>query len=145
MAERDRFWSIHIALGDQSEENGEVESIVRTIIEWSCYGEIKDIEKERTRLCAIILFWFLTTSNRKVRDHSTKSLVRLLSLHPEFLPGLHRQLHIVNDLYLVERTYAVVYGVVCNINIIPLISEIANIVFDLIFKNGEPIPHIILR
>jgi hypothetical protein len=145
MAERDRFWSIHIALGDQSEENGEVESIVRTIIEWSCFGEIKDIEKERTRLCAIILFWFLTTSNRKVRDHSTKSLVRLLSLHPEFLPGLLRQFHIVNDLYLVERTYAVAYGVVCNINIKPLISEIANIVFDLIFKNGEPIPHIILR
>lgn len=145
MAERDNFWSILIALGDQFEEDGEAESIVRTLIEWSCYGEIKDIEKERARLCAITLFWFLTTSNRKVRDQATKSLVRLLSLHSELLPELLQKFNSVNDLYLVERLYAVVYGVVCNIKDKSLISEIAGIVFDLVFKDEEPIPHVLLR
>lgn len=145
MPERDNFWSIHIALGDQFEKDGEAESIVRTLIEWSCYGEIKGIEEERARLCAITLLWFLTTSNRKVRDQSTKSLVRLLSLYPSLLPDLLNQFHPVNDLYLVERLYAVAYGVVCNINDKPLISKIVGIVFNLIFKDGKPIPHILLR
>lgn len=145
MAERDRFWSIRIALGDQIEEDGEPESIIRTLIEWSFHGEINDIEEERARLCAITLFWFLTTSNRKVRDQATKSLVRLLSFHPNLLPALINKFHFVNDLYLVERLYAVVYGVVCNINDKSLISETAKIVYDLIFKDGEPVPHILLR
>ena len=145
MAKRDHFWSIHIALGDQFEEDGEAESIVRTLIEWSCYGDIKDIEKERAILCAVTLFWFLTTSNRKVRDQATKSLVRLLSVHPELLPDLLNQFHAVNDLYLVERLYAVAYGVVCNINDKSFITQIASIVFDLVFKDGEPIPHVLLR
>lgn len=145
MADRDRFWSIHIAIGDQFEGDGEAESIVRTLIEWSCYGEIKDIEKERARLCAITLFWFLTTSNRKVRDQATKSLVRLLSVHSELLPDLLQKFNSVNDLYLVERLYAVAYGVVCNINDKSLISKIDGIVFDLVFKDDEPIPHVLLR
>ena len=145
MAERDRFWSTHIAFGDQFEEDGEAESIVRTLIEWSCYGDIKDIEKERARLCAITLFWFLTTSNRKVRDQATKSLVRLLSMHRELLPDLLNQFHDANDLYLVERLYAVAYGVACNVDENSLISEIAGTVFDLVFKDEEPIPHVLLR
>ncbi|WP_417536577.1 AVAST type 2 anti-phage system protein Avs2 [Methylophaga sp.] len=145
MAERDHFWSIQIALGDQFEEDGEAETIVRTLIEWSCFGDIKDIEKERARLCAITLFWLLTTSNRKVRDQATKSLVRLLSVHPKLLPNLLKQFHSINDLYLVERLYAVAYGVACNIDDNPLISKIAGTVFALVFKDGEPIPHVLLR
>ena len=145
MAERDRFWSVHIALGDQIEEDGEAESIIRTLIEWSLYGDIKDIEKERARLCAITLLWFLTTSNRKVRDQATKSLVRLLTVHSELLPDLVAQFHSINDLYLVERLYAVAYGVTCNIDSKSLISEISGIVYDLVFKDEEPIPHILLR
>lgn len=145
MPERDNFWSIFVALGDQFEEDGEAESIVRTLIEWSCFGEIKDIEKERARLCAVTLLWFLTTSNRKLRDQSTKSLVRLLSVYAELLPELLNQFHSVNDLYLVERLYAVAYGVVCSINDKSLILQISRIVYDLVFKDGEPIPHVLLR
>ena len=37
------------------------------------------------------------------------------------------------------------YGVVCNINCKSLISKIAKIVYDLVFKNGEPTPHVLLR
>jgi hypothetical protein len=145
IAERDYLWSTHIALGDQIEGDGGEESIVRTLIEWSYSGEINGIEEERVRLCAITLFWFLTTPNRKVRDQTTKSLVRLLAANPGLLPELLNKFHAVNDLYLLERLYAVAYGVICNIDDNSLISEIALIVYDLVFKDGEPIPHILLR
>ncbi|MEE9423792.1 MAG: AVAST type 2 anti-phage system protein Avs2 [Methylococcales bacterium] len=144
IAERDHFWSIHIAFGDRSEEE-EAESIVRTLIEWSCLGDIEDVEDERVRLCAIILLWFLTTPNRRVRDRSTKSLVRILSKYPALLLELICEFNSVNDLYLVERLYAVAYGVICNIHDDQIITDIANVVYELVFKEGKPIPHILLR
>lgn len=145
IAERDHFWSIHIAFGDSSEKDEEAESIVRTLIEWSCFGNIEDVENERIRLCAITLLWFLTTPNRRVRDRSTKSLVRILSKYPALLPELIRKFDHVNDLYLVERLYAVAYGVICNINEAQIITNIANVVYELVFKEGKPTPHILLR
>ena len=144
VAERDYFWSIKVALGDSSEEQG-YESIVRTLIEWACFGELTQAEDERIRLCVVTLFWFLTTPNRKVRDCATKSLVRLLSDRPHLIEGIFYDFCDVNDLYLTERLYAVVYGVVCNIDDNTLIAHIAQLVFDKLFKNEEPVPHILLR
>ena len=145
IAERDRFWSIHVATCGDSSKLHEEESIVTTLIEWSCFGNMEQIEKERIRLCAITLLWFLTTSNREVRDKSTKSLVRILSRYPSLLPDLLPEFHSVNDPYLVERLYAVAYGVICNIKDPKIISHIALTVFELVFKCGNPTPHILLR
>lgn len=145
MSQRDFEWSIHIADGYYEEEDGESESIVRTLIEWSCFGDISSTEKERIRLCAVTLMWFLTTSNRKIRDQATKSLVRLLVGCPSLLEGLIEKFCKINDLYLVERLYAVAYGVICHCKQIPFLKRIAKKVFDLVFAGGEPIPHILLR
>ena len=144
VAERDHFWSIKIALGDSSEEQGE-ESIVRTLIEWACFGELAQAEDERIRLCAVTLLWFLTTPNRKVRDRATKSLVRLLSERPHLVEGVFNGFCDVNELYLTERLYAVVYGVACNINDNTLVGHIAELVFNKQFKKGKSVPHILLR
>lgn len=145
VSKRDAFWSISIAWGHSAEEDEEEESIVRTLIEWSCFGDISNVEEERIRLTAVTLLWFLTTSNRTIRDRATKSLVRILSVYPALLPDLVRDFHAVNDLYLVERLYAVIYGVVCNISDRQLISEISHTVYELVFKDGKPVPHILLR
>lgn len=145
IAERDHLWSIHIALGDSSEEDDEYESIIRSIIEWSHSGEIESVEEERIRLCAITLIWFLTTPNRRIRDRSTKSLVRILSSYPNLVEDLLNEFSHLEDTYLTERLYAVAYGVVCNTNKVDIIRSIASTTFELIFRDGEPIPHILLR
>lgn len=145
IAERDHFWSIHIAHGDSSEEDDEYESVIRTIIEWSHSGEIESVEVERIRLCAITLIWFLTTPNRRIRDRSTKSLVRILSSYPKLVKDLLCEFSKLNDTYLTERLYAVAYGVVCNTDNRDVIKEIADVTYKLIFKDNKPIPHILLR
>lgn len=145
IAERDHFWSIYIAHGDSSEEDNEYESVVRTIIEWSYSGEINSIEEERIRLCAITLLWFLTTPNRRIRDRSTKSLVRILSLYPRLVKDLLSDFSKINDTYLTERLFAVAYGVVCNIDNEDFIREIADVTYTLIFKDDNPVPHMLLR
>lgn len=144
IAKRDHFWSIRIARGDSSEEDGH-ESTERTLIEWACFGDICDAEDERIRLCAVVLLWFLTTSNRKIRDCATKSLVRLFSERPQVIEGLFAEFCDVNDLYLLERLYAAIYGAVCNIDEDTVITDIAKLVFDKLFADEQPIPHILLR
>lgn len=145
IAERDHIWSIQIARGDSSEEDDQNESIVRTILEWSHSGNIETVEKERIRLCAITLLWFLTTPNRRIRDRATKSLVRILSSHPDLVSDLLYKFSKVDDTYLTERLFAVAYGVVCNIDNKNIIFEIAGATYSLIFRDDKPIPHILLR
>ena len=145
IAERDGYWSTDLALAYASEEEDGYESTVRTLIEWANFGDIEEAEEERIRLCSTTLMWFQTTSNRKVRDRSTKALVRILSRFPSLLPDLLQEFHAVNDPYVVERLYAVAYGVICNMTDSHIISQIAALVFDLVFKDGRPPPHILLR
>ena len=97
LPERDHIWSTHLALSDRSEEDGDSESIVRTLIEWSCFGNLCAVDNERIRLCAKTLIWFLTTPNRRVRDQATKSLARLIHLRPHLLKELLQDFHEVND------------------------------------------------
>ena len=145
IAERDNFWSVSVALSGDSSATHEKESVVTTLIEWSCFGDIEEVEEERIKLCAVALLWLLTTSNREVRDRSTKSLARILSRHPSLLPDLLRNFHSVNDPYLVERLYAAAYGAVCNTTDQGIISRVADTVFELVFKDGKPPPHMLLR
>ena len=145
IAERDNFWSVPVALLGDSSKSSEKESAVTTLIEWSCFGDIEEVEEERIKLCAVALLWFLTTSNREVRDRSTKSLARMLSRHPSLLPDLLRNFHSVNDPYLVERLYAAAYGAVCNTTDQEIISRVADTVFELVFEDRKPPPHMLLR
>lgn len=145
IAERDHCWSVHIAQGDSSEEIDDYESIVRTIIEWSLSGEIESVEEERIRLCAVTLIWFLTTPNRKIRDRSTKSLIRIFSSFPSIIDDLLYEFSNIEDTYLTERLYAVAYGVVCNTCKKDVVRSVANTTFNNVFKDGEPVPHILLR
>jgi len=145
MAKRDNFWSTHIAVSDYDEEGNEEESILRSLIEWAHSGVMDQVEPERIHLCAIVLMWTTSTSNRKVRDQATKSIVRILSLYPaELLPILEKFCE-VDDLYILERLYAVAYGVLSNIDDEQIIKTIADFVFKTVFALGHPPPHILLR
>ncbi|MBM6616639.1 NACHT domain-containing protein [Bacillus suaedaesalsae] len=145
LAERDAFWSTHIAVSDWEEDENQAESVVRTIIDWSLLVNLNEVEIERLRLTAITLLWMTTTSNRKVRDQSTKSLARILSFSPQLIPNLIKTYNNTDDPYLVERLYAAIYGAVCNIDSGRVIKELAQSVFENVFEHGQPYPHILMR
>lgn len=145
LAERDAVWSIPIAVSDQVEDEGQVESIVRTLLEWSLLVDVKDVELERLRLTSVALIWMTTTSNRKVRNQATKSLARILSEAHTLIPDLIKIYSSCNDPYLVERLYAACYGAVCNIKNDTVIKDIAELVYEKVFQDGQPYPHILLR
>jgi hypothetical protein len=140
MPERDSLWSIflHYYYGKHS--------AVDRLVEWAWLGGDKShINDESIRLCAIALTWFLTTSNRFLRDRATKALVSILTPRIHLLNQLILQFRDVNDLYILERLLAVAYGCAMRSTNDIEISKLARNVYHLIFENGEPIPHILLR
>ena len=80
MPERDAWWSIYVH--QQYGEHGAIDRLLH----WALSPSDKSaIESDSIELSALALSWFLTTSNRYLRDRATKALVSLLTPHIEIL------------------------------------------------------------
>ncbi|MCD6239204.1 MAG: ATP-binding protein [Thermotogae bacterium] len=140
LAKRDAWWSIFLHY--QYGEHGAVDRLV----DWAGSPEDKShINDESIRLCAIALAWFLTTSNRYLRDRATKALVSLLTKRIYVLRQVIREFLNVNDPYVLERLFAVAYGCAVRSMDNNAIAELAEDVYEWIFKDGTPPPDILLR
>ena len=142
MPSRDHVWSTYVAISDEYNNNN---NIVRTLIDWAANASLQAVEPERLRLMALALLWMTTTSNRKTRDQTTKSLARVLCYIPEKIIDFIGKFNSCDDIYLVERLYAAIYGVVVRLNNNQVIKDIANCVYETQFKSGEPYPNILIR
>jgi hypothetical protein len=105
MPQRDARWSVFLAEDDLS-EGGAVE----TLIEWAWQVEAGEVEEQRLRLACLALTWFLSTSNRAVRDRATKALVNLLAPKLTIASELLDKFADVDDPYITERLLAACYG-----------------------------------
>ena len=140
MAGRDAWWSIFL-----HERYGTHEAVDR-LIDWAWAPEEKShISDEAIRLCGVVLAWFLTTSNRFLRDRATKALVNLFTERIHVLRQVIRQFLDVNDPYVSERMFAVAYGCAMRSVDDEAIGALAQDVYNWVFQDGEPPPHILLR
>ena len=139
MPDRDAIWSIYLFY--QYEQKGAVDRL----LEWAWEAEKDHISDESIELCAIALTWFLTTSHRFLRDRATKALVSMLHPRPQVLVKVIEQFLEVDDIYVLERLYAVAYGVAMVSNDAEKIGELANKIYEWVFKEGTPPVHILLR
>jgi len=87
----------------------------------------------------------LSSTNIALRDQTTKALVNLLEQQPEVLIAILKTFEKVDDLYILERLYAVAYGCILRTEKEESIKLIAQYIYDIIFKNGNPPVHILLR
>ncbi len=105
MPQRDAVWSVFLAEDDLSED-----SAVETLIDWAWEVKAGEVEERRLVLAATALSWFLSTSNRAVRDRATKALVNLLSSKLRVGGVLLDKFADVDDAYITERLLAACYG-----------------------------------
>lgn len=105
MPRRDATWSVFLAQDDLS-EGGPVASL----IDWAWQAEANEVDEQRLWLAAVTLTWFLSTSNRAVRDRATKALVNLLFCKLGHAAALVNQFADVDDPYITERLLAACYG-----------------------------------
>jgi hypothetical protein len=140
MTERDVWWSTYCA------SRQGLDNPLGRLIDWGWRAGGENIySAESIKLCAIALLWTLTTPQRTVRDHATKALVSILHSRPNVLRALLHDFDNVDDPYLVERLYAVVYGCALRGLSDQHLRSLARDVFDLVFQSGEPRTHILLR
>jgi hypothetical protein len=140
MAERDAWWSIFLHY--QYGSHGAVDRLV----DWAWHPDDKShIDNASIKLCGIALSWFLTTSNRFLRDRATKALVSIMQNRIHILRQVIRQFITVNDPYILERLFAVAYGCAMRSTDSKAIGELATDVYSLIFEKGEPPPQDLLR
>lgn len=123
------------------------ESSVKRLIDWAWRETDKThISDESVLLSSITLAWFHTSTNRKLRDCSTKALVCLLQNRLDILLKLLKIFKEVNDPYVYERLFAVAYGCVLRTAQREKIKELSEYIFKTVFSDPKSvIPHILLR
>ena len=140
MAERDAWWSIYL------HESWNSEGPVDRLVDWALAvvpGDV--IDEEVVELVAITLAWMLTASNRFLRDRATKALVALLTDRLEATAILVERFSDVDDPYVVERVYAVAYGVAMRGYDQDEVGRLALLVYEKVFAGGCPPAHVLLR
>lgn len=141
MPKRDTFWLpfVNARYGDKG--------AINRLLAWAWDGGDKGkIQDESLRLAGITLGWFLASSNRFLRDRSTKALVSMFTGRIPVLIKVLEDFNGVKDPYIQERLCAVAYG--CCLqpdNTTEHVSALALYVYDNIFKNNNPPAHILTR
>jgi hypothetical protein len=140
MPDRDTWWSIYL------HDSWREKSVVRRFVEWASLAtKLNTIDEESLDLYSIILAWTFTTSNRFLRDHATKALVNILSGRFDAAIRLIDSFSDVDDPYVVERVYAVAYGIAMRSQNAIEVGKLAQNVYDRIFSAGEPPADVLLR
>ena len=140
MPDRDAWWStyLHHAWGR--------EKAVDRLVHWASRVSKNDrLEAEVVDLCSTTLAWMLTTPNRFLRDKATKALTSLLTGRPGNTVQLVDRFSDVDDQYVLERVYAVAYGVSMRCASADETGRLAQAVYDNVFDLDIPSTHILLR
>jgi hypothetical protein len=140
MPERDATWSIMLAKDDLSDDGA-----VKSLIDWVWDAPSDSIEPELAELVAITLTWFLTTSNRAVRDLSTKALALLLSHRLALASSLLVRFKDMDEPYVTERLLAACYGAALQGADEVNLAGLALTIWAQYYAEGVPPVHILSR
>lgn len=91
------------------------------------------------------LGWFLTASNRPVRDLSTKALVSMFAGREGLLVDVMSKFSKCNDPYVAERLFCAAYGCAMRAGPGDGLKRLAAHAYDAVFRSGSPPPDIMLR
>lgn len=140
LSERDDHWSVYL-------HNSYInDGIVKRIINWAWDKEVSfEINDDSLYLYGLTLGWFLTSSNRILRDGVTKALVNIFTNRVDVFCKVLREFEGVNDLYVLERLYAVGYGITLRSTNYNGFQELGDYIYQTIFNVETVIEHILLR
>ncbi|AQW70395.1 AAA family ATPase [Pseudomonas parafulva] len=140
MANRDAHWTVlinELPLGEGD--------TARRLIEWSAFEQNERTDPEVQHLCAITLTWFLASSNRELRDKSTKALTSLMIHNLSLYAKLSQAFYEVDDLYVLERLHTAAYGACCIRHDEKILREFAGVAYETVFNREDVTASILLR
>lgn len=128
MPDRDHFWCPYLRLSW-----GERSPLDR-LIKWALDVEIQSVSPEPAVAWATALSWFTAAADRRVRDHATAALVRILELRPESVVAVIKRFAQVDDEYVLERVLAAALGSLTRLGKEAPVKDVAQTVYDEVFK-----------
>lgn len=114
------------------------------LLRWALEADLSTVSDDTAGLWATMLTWFCLASDRRVRDHATKSLARMMEHHPTIIGPLLRRFAYVNDDYVVERCLAAAYGALLRIQHDETTGKVAAVVHEEFFTS-EPSANVMIR
>lgn len=142
MAYRDHRWStvLHYL-------NGDKDNAVEALITWARedFGQVR-IDATSKYLTAIVLGWFTSCMDRRIRDYASRGLINLVRDDVGLMIKLIEKFDGVNDPYVMERIYAVAYGCALLSKETNQLPALAKSVYSHIFDvKGEVYPDAMVR
>lgn len=105
LAERDGFWLPFI-----NNLTYEYERVYQLITLFDNGNQVKLVSKEQVELLLVLFTWLLASSNRRLRDVTSKAMIEILKVHFELCEPLLKKFENVNDPYIIQRLYGTVFG-----------------------------------
>lgn len=139
---RDRLWTTYI--NQLAHDENRLYQIIRYI---EAGKNIDSLNMEDKKHLITLLAWLLTSSNRNLRDKSSKALVEVLKDSYYLCLYTLEKFEGVNDPYVIQRLYGCVFGA-CTKNLDNSkqdFKKLAEYVYSLVFNKENVYPDILLR
>ena len=141
--ERDYVWTTYINDTFTNDDNRVVQLIHKYV-----KGEKFAMQNEKqTELLLTLFGWFLTSSSRELRDYTSKAMIEILKDNFALCEVLLKKFERVNDPYVIQRLYGVVFGACCKRqgNQLDIYKTLAEYVYETVFNQESVYPDILLR
>lgn len=138
---RDYLWTIYV--NELTEDNN---NRIVQLIQMYDKGEKLEISNEKQVELLLTLFgWILASSNRWLRDYTSKAMIEILKKHFHLCQIILEKFKGVNDPYIIQRLYGIVFGVCCKRIDRKGFQTLAEYVYHTVFDQEKVYPDILLR
>lgn len=145
--ERDKEWTTYIYDCFGSDES-RVYQIITSLLNEANFINNLVKDRDRTFLLLVLFSWILTSSNRKLRDETSKAMIVVLKHHLDLVIPLLNKFSNVKEPYVIQRLYGIVLGSIiqsCIANKQDICSSISLFVYKNIFAKDIVYEDILLR
>lgn len=142
LSERDYYWTKYVNEIFYDESNR-----LMQLVKMYSSGQSIQMSKEQARQLLILCGWLLSSSNRMLRDYTSEAMIEILRNEFDLCIVILKAFEKVNDPYIIERLYGVVFGACCKRrrkgNTVYI--ALAEYVYSTIFDQEFIYPDILLR
>ena len=138
---RDLVWTIKI---NELTDKDRIVSVIYFIEEGNAF---EGLSNKKAFFLLILFGWFLSSSNRTLRDHVSKAMIEILKDRFFLCKYVLEEFKDVNDPYIVQRLYGIVFGAVMrrNVQYKEEFYELTLWIYNQIFMKKNIYPDILLR
>lgn len=138
---RDYLWTIYINKLTRDEDG----RIIQLIQMYDKGEKLETTNEKQIELLLTLFGWVLSSSNRWLRDYTSKAMIEILKEHFHLCQIILEKFKNVNDPYIIQRLYGIVFGACCKRMDGKEFQTLAEYVYYTVFDQEKVYPDILLR